>query len=59
MIRIVEFLESLPAGAELHARTDRNPVHLHAFLAERGFHGTSSPSTDHEPGYVTVIRRAT
>ncbi len=58
MIRIVEALEALPAGAELHARTDRNPVHLHPFLAERGFLGNSTAAPDHEYGFLTIIRRA-
>ena len=58
MVRILEALEVLPASAELHARTDRNPVHLHPFLAERGFLGNSTAAPNHEQGFVTIIRRA-
>ncbi len=56
MIRILEALAGLPAGGELRARTDRNPVHLGAVLAERGYCGRTEPSTDQ--GYVTTIRHA-
>lgn len=55
MICILEALAQLPAGAELHARTDRNPVHLHAALGERGFTGSTQPSSDH--GFLTIVKR--
>lgn len=54
MIRILETLATLPAGAELQARTDRRPMHLYAVLADRGFIGTSEEQAD--GSFVTHIR---
>ena len=56
MIRILEALTGLPSGGELRARTDRNPVHLAAMLAERGFVGRTEPAADQ--GFLTTIRHA-
>ncbi len=58
LILILEAADRLSPDAEIHARTDRNPVHLHALLAERGFTSHTQPSPDHEPGFITHIRRA-
>lgn len=58
LVLILEALESLPLHAEIQARTDRNPVHLHTLLAERGYVSQTQPSPDHEPGFLTHIRRA-
>jgi uncharacterized protein (DUF2249 family) len=55
MIRILEALSSLPEHSELHARTDRRPMHLYAQLEERGF---AAESQEQEDGsYLTFIRR--
>src|ERR1035441_5609606 len=37
LVKILEALASLPADAQLCARTDRRPMHLYAQLEERGF----------------------
>ncbi|HVV01196.1 MAG TPA: DUF2249 domain-containing protein [Verrucomicrobiae bacterium] len=55
LVRILEALESLPAGAELRAKTDRRPVHLHTHLDARGFTGESEEQSD--GSVVTIIRR--
>jgi uncharacterized protein (DUF2249 family) len=55
MVRILEATASLPAGAMLRARTDRQPLHLYAHLEERGFTAETSPAAD--GGFVTLIRR--
>ena len=53
MVRILEALAVLPPGAELIAHTDRNPMHLHARLEERGFTGRSEAQAD--GSYLTII----
>lgn len=58
LVMILEALASLPEGAELQARTDRNPIHLHPMLVERGYSSRTQPAPNHEPGYLTIIRRA-
>lgn len=46
MVKILEALEDLPAGAGLRARTDRRPMHLYAQLEARGFTGNSEEQND-------------
>jgi uncharacterized protein (DUF2249 family) len=46
MVRILEALAALPAGATLRARTDRRPMHLLPLLEERGFRATTQPEPD-------------
>lgn len=55
MVKILEAVEALPAGAELKARTDRRPMHLFAHLEFRGCVGTAEEQED--GSYVTTIRR--
>jgi uncharacterized protein (DUF2249 family) len=55
LVRILEALETLPEGAELHARTDRRPVHLFPHLEERGFVGESEAQPD--GSFITRIHR--
>ena len=54
MVRILEALASLPAGAAVRARTDRRPMHLYAQLEARGFQGESEEQPD--GSFVTHIR---
>jgi uncharacterized protein (DUF2249 family) len=56
MVKILEALATLPEGANLHARTDRRPVHLYPFLEERGFVGESEEQSD--GSFITHIHRA-
>jgi hypothetical protein len=58
LVLILEALATLPREATLVACTDRNPVHLHGVLAERGFTGTTQPAPAHDHGFITVIRHA-
>ena len=55
LVKILESLAALPAGAELRAWTDRRPMHLYAQLEERGFAAT----TEEQPNgsFLTHIRR--
>jgi uncharacterized protein (DUF2249 family) len=55
MVKILESLAALPAGAELRACTDRRPIHLYAQLQERGF----AAVTEEQPNgsFFTHIRR--
>jgi len=55
MIKILEALAALPHGAELHAHTDRRPMHLFAQLEERGFAGETKEETD--GSHITKISR--
>ncbi|MEK7706770.1 MAG: DUF2249 domain-containing protein [Verrucomicrobiota bacterium] len=55
MVIILEALTALPAAAELRARTDRRPVHLHPLLETRGFTGESQEQSD--GSFITHIRR--
>lgn len=55
MVKILEALAALPDGAELHAHTDRRPMHLYAQLEERGFSGTTEEQKD--GSHITHIRR--
>lgn len=54
LVKILEALTSLPAGALLRARTDRRPMHLYAQLQERGFAGKTEEQKD--GSFVTHIR---
>jgi uncharacterized protein (DUF2249 family) len=54
MVKILEALTVLPAGAELRAHTDRRPMHLYAQLEERGFAGETEEQND--GSFITKIR---
>lgn len=56
LVRILEALGSLTPGTVLKARTDRNPIHLHAVLKERGFNGQTQLVPGE--GFLTEIRHA-
>jgi TusA-related sulfurtransferase len=56
MVKILEALATLPEGAKLRAKTDRRPIHLYAFLKERGFCGESEEQSD--GSFITHIRRS-
>jgi tRNA 2-thiouridine synthesizing protein A len=54
MLRVLEALDRLGAGAALDVRLDRRPVFLYPQLEDRGFaHDTSEPA----PGLVRVLVR--
>ncbi len=55
LVRILESLAALPAGAELRAWTDRRPMHLYAQLEERGFSATTADQPN--GSFLTHIRR--
>lgn len=55
LVKILEGLAKLPAGAELRARTDRRPMHLYAQLEDRGF--TAQSDEQRDGSFVTRIRR--
>ena len=55
LVRILESLAALPAGAELRAWTDRRPIHLYAQLEERGF--TAVTLEQPNGSFLTHIRR--
>jgi len=55
LVRILEAVSNLPKEAQLHARTDRRPMHLHSQLEQRGFTGESEEQND--GSFVTHIRR--
>ena len=54
MVKILEALAVLPAGAELRAHTDRRPMHLYSQLEERGFAGETEEQND--GSFITTIR---
>lgn len=54
MVKILEAIAALPAGAELRAHTDRRPMHLYAQLEERGFSGETKEQND--GSFITNIR---
>ena len=56
MIAILEALAALPDWAELHAYTDRRPVHLYPQLEARGFTGSTEELPD--ASHLTRIHRA-
>lgn len=55
LVKILEALATLPAGAGLRVRTDRRPMHLYAHLEERGFVSETKEQTD--GSFLTHIRR--
>src|SRR5208282_5549672 len=55
LVKILEALAALPAGAELRAFTDRRPMHLYAQLEERGFAAVTEEQPDGT--FLTHIRR--
>jgi hypothetical protein len=55
MVKILEALATLPAGAELRGRTQRRPMHLYAQLEERGFSAQTEEQSD--GSFLTYIRR--
>ena len=55
MVKILEALATLPAGAELRGRTERRPMHLYAQLEERGFSAQTEEQSD--GSFLTYIRR--
>lgn len=56
LIRILDALESLPAGFQLRAITDREPCHLFGEAEQRGFRHTTAEQPDHS--WITVLERA-
>jgi len=54
LVKILEALATLPAGARLRARTDRRPMHLYAQLEERGFVAETEEQED--GSFVTNVR---
>lgn len=54
LIKILEAVAALPAGAHLRAYTDRRPMHLYAQLEERGFVGETEEQSD--GSFITLIR---
>ncbi len=55
LVKILETLAALPAGAELRACTDRRPMHLYAQLNERGFAAITEEQSN--GSFITHIRR--
>lgn len=55
MVKVLEALPALTEHAEMHARTDRRPIHLYPMLEARGFAGESEEQPD--GSYITYIRR--
>jgi uncharacterized protein (DUF2249 family) len=57
LIRILNALESLPAGLKLRAITDRRPCHLFGEAEQRGFrHDDSNEQPD--GSWITLLERA-
>lgn len=56
LIRILEALETLPAGKSWRATTDREPCHLFGEAEQRGFKHECVKQPD--GSYQTVLRRA-
>jgi uncharacterized protein (DUF2249 family) len=56
MVTILEAVGGLNAGSEIHARTDRRPMHLFAQLEQRGFRADCSEQPD--GSFLTVICHA-
>ena len=54
LVKILEALAALRIGTELHARTDRRPMHLYPQLEERGFTAETLEQTDES--FLTQIR---
>ncbi len=56
LVRILDALEKLPAGATLHAHTDREPCHLFGEAEQRGFRSECRNQTD--GSWITALTRA-
>ncbi len=56
LVRILDALESLPAGAKLRAQTDREPCHLFGEAKQRGFSTDCQQQPD--GSWLTVLARA-
>ncbi len=56
LVRILDRLESLPAGATLRAHTDREPCHLFGEAEQRGFRHECKAQPD--GSWITVLKRA-
>lgn len=56
LVRILAALESLPAGATLRARTDREPCHLFGEAEQRGFSHQCNQQPD--GSWITVLAHA-
>jgi TusA-related sulfurtransferase len=54
MMKILEAVATLPAGAALVAHTDRQPLLLYPLLEQRGF--TYETTTQSDGSHVTHIR---
>lgn len=55
LVRILDALESLPAGLELRAHTDREPCHLFGEAEARGFRHDCREQAD--GSWITVLAR--
>jgi uncharacterized protein (DUF2249 family) len=55
LIRILDALESLPAGVQLRATTDREPCHLFGEAEQRGFRHDCTEQPD--GSWITVLSR--
>ncbi len=55
LVRILETIATLPNDAQLHAHTDRRPMHLYAQLEHRGFAGQTEEQED--GSFITHICR--
>jgi uncharacterized protein (DUF2249 family) len=55
MLRILNTLETMPAGATFRARTDRQPIHLYSELATRGARHVCDNAPD--GSWITTITR--
>lgn len=55
LIRILDALESLPAGVTLRAHTDREPCHLFGEAEQRGFKHHTNEQPD--GSWITVLAR--
>jgi len=56
LVRILDVLETLPAGVKLRAHTDREPCHLFGEAKERGFSTDCAQQSD--GSWITVLARA-
>jgi len=56
LVRILDALETLPAGARLRAITDREPCHLFGEAAQRGFRHDCAEQPD--GSWVTLLERS-
>jgi TusA-related sulfurtransferase len=54
MMKILEAVATLPAGATIIAHTDRQPLLLYPLLEQRGF--TYETTTQSDGSHVTQIR---